>query len=420
MNKADVTHIELKNGMKLLCKPNKANPTVSIRLSLAGGIADDPRGKSGLANFARSLLAKGTKTHPAAWLSEKIDSLGLEIGFFAGRHTTSMSARVLSENLSPALKLIAEILSEPEPPSDEAERMRIRILTAIKQSKDDPAFVATDKMAKLIYGRTHPYAQTSNGTVKSVQEISLEDICGFYSEKLLPGAAICVIVGDISTAEIEDLADATLGRWTGGGSFDLEPPKSVKLAVEPKHIDVKMPGKTQSDVALGFQGISRLDPDFHALTVGNTVLGRLSLGGRIGQRVRDQEGLAYYAYTAFDAGIGAGPYVFRAGVNPAHVDRAVEVAVEEMRKARDQGITLQEMEDAVVYLAGGMARQVETNGGMASILLTQEIFSLGDDFYLRFDSILRDLSLDDVNKALAAHLHPDHYCLAVAGPEVDA
>jgi predicted Zn-dependent peptidase len=88
-----------------------------------------------------------------------------------------------------------------------------------------------------------------------------------------------------------------------------------------------------------------------------------------------------------------------------------------MRSARDEGITSEEMEDAVLFLGGSMARQVETNAGMAATLLNQEIFGLGDDYYLRFESILRDLSLDEVNSALAEHLRPDSYHLAVAGPD---
>jgi len=378
---------------------------------------DDPRGKHGLASFARALLTKGTARRTAAQIAEKIDSLGLELGFSSGRHTLGLSARVLAENLRPALALIREVLAEPSPPADECERMRQRIATAIKRRLDDPASVAVDTLGEMIFGSRHPYSQTGQGTLKSVAAITLEDILEFYSERLKPGAATAVVVGDFDPDEIESIVAVTIGRWKGGGEFVLKEPKSVDLPDGPQRRDIALPEKTQTDVALGYQGIKRLDPAFHALQVGNTVLGRLSLGGRIGQRVRDREGMAYYAYTAFDAGVGAGPFMFRAGVAPANVDRAVELALEEMRCARDEGITAEEMEDAILYLSGGVARQVETNGGMAATLLHQETFGLGDDYYLRYESILRDLTLDDVNEVLAAHLHPDNYYLVVAGAE---
>ncbi|HUX06953.1 MAG TPA: pitrilysin family protein [Acidobacteriota bacterium] len=415
---AEVHHITLRNGMRLLARRNTANPTVSLQLSFAAGAVDDPRGKVGLANFARALLTKGTARHNAAWIAERIDDLGLELGFSSGRHTLGLGARVLAENLRPALKLIREIIAEPQPPAEEFEKMRARIATAIRRRLDDPASVAGETLAGMIYGPRHPYGLHSQGTLKSIEKILLDDVLSFYEKSLEPGAAIAVVVGDVEPAEVEILAGESLGRWQGGGEFVLEPPKSVELPVEPQRRFVVMPEKTQNDVALGYQGIKRLDPDYHALQIGNTVLGRLSLGGRIGQRVRDREGMAYYAYTGFDAGVGAGPFVFRAGVAPQNVDRAVEIALEEMRSARGEGITAEEMEDAVLYLSGGVARQVETNAGMASTLLSQEIFDLGDDHYLRYESILRELTLGDVNAALSKHLHPDNYCLAVAGAEV--
>ena len=416
MSGAEVQHLELENGLRLLCKVNPASPTVSIKMSIAAGAAEDPRGKEGLSDFARALLSRGTRSHNPARIAERIDSLGLELGFAAGRHTITASARVLGENLKHTLSLLSEVLDEPEPPEDEVERMRQRILTAVRRQQDDPGFVATEKLGRLIYGRSHPYGWTSEEITKAVRKISRDEILEFYTGKLAAGAAIAVLVGGFDVGTVESLASSTLGCWRGGGSFALRAPNDVKLPPEPKCKRIKMPEKTQSDIALGFRGIKRLDPSYHPFLVGNTVLGRLSLGGRIGQRIRDREGLAYYSFTSFEAGVGAGPFVFRAGVNPAHVDRAVQAALEEMRKAREKGITAEELEDAVVFLAGGMARQVETNGGMAATLLTQEIFGLGDDYYLHFETFLRELTLEAVNETLAAHLHADNYCLAVAGP----
>lgn len=201
----------------------------------------------------------------------------------------------------------------------------------------------------------------------------------------------------------------------GSRGFNVNPDPAENLKSAKDYI--KMPGKSQSDVATGFIGINRKHPDYYALQVGNTVMGRMGLGGRVGQKVRDKEGMAYYAHTFFDAGIDAGPYIFRAGVNPGNVDKAIEYALGEMKNVVAKGITQQEMEDAIVYMAGGLARQVETNSGMAGVILQQDLFELGDDFYLRYSEILQNLTLDDVNKALAKHVQTENYCLVVAGPE---
>lgn len=417
MSERKVHHVRLDSGMKLLLMPNPSNPTVSIQLSIAGGSDTDPQGKGGLSNFARALLTKGTVKSSAAKIAERIDALGMEIGFGSGRHSVTMGARVLKDHVEPAFKLITEVLSLPAPPEDEAERMRQRIITAIKQQADEPAAVAMDNLRRMVYGKRHPYGRPTEGDIRAVKSIALSDILSFYEERLLPGAVVGAVVGDLDAEAIADLAARTIGRWKGGGEHALVAPKTVSLPAEPQERRIGMPGKTQSEIALGFQGIKRLDPDYHALSVGNISLGRLSLGGRVGRRIRDEEGMAYYAYTSFDSGVGAGPFVFRAGVNPANVDRAVELALEELGSAKSSGLTPEEVEEAVLFLGGSIARQVETNGGMASTLLMQEIFGLGDDYYLRLEPILEALTREQVNEALATHLHPDRYCLVVAGPD---
>ena len=417
MSLDDLRKFQLPNGMKLLCRRNAANPTASFSFRLSTGSILEPVEKTGLASLAGSLITKGTDNKGAQDIAEAIDSLGLDLGFSTGKHTSSMGGRVLAEVLPAALKLAAEILSGAKPGEEELERMRQRILTGIQLKLDDPAAVASDKMMELIYGADHPYGKPFATALKTLPHITLEDILSYYREHVLPGAAIGVVVGDIELGEIEKIVKTATVKWQGGGDFNLQPADFVPLPENPRKEEIQMPGKTQSDIALGFQGIRRSDPDYYALQVGNTVLGRLGLGGRVGQRVRDKEGMAYYAFTSFDAGIGAGPYMFRAGVNPANIKRAVELALEEMTKAKKDGISQEEMDDAVTFLSGGMARQVETNSGMAAVMINQEIYGLGDDYYVRFPEILKSLILEDVNNALARHLQPQHYCLATAGPD---
>jgi zinc protease len=417
MTDKSLLKITLPNNLRMTCKRNPANPTVSFALRIATGSEDEPVEKFGLAGLAGALITKGTSKKSPGEIAQAIDEIGMEMAFQAGKHTGLLTARVMSENLEKALMLTAEVLANPAPPDDEVDRMRQRMITGIKMKLDDPAAVVTDRLMQMIYGPEHLYGRGMALMLKTLSGISRDDLSDYYSSRLLPGATMGVIVGDINTSNLDDIFKRTLGSWQGGGEFKVEPPAPVSLPDEPLSTDIPMPGKTQSDIALGFQGIRRVHPDYYALLTGNTVLGRLSLGGRIGRRVRDTEGMAYYAFTTFDAGIGAGPFMFRAGVNPANVGRSVELAIDEMSKAKKEGITQEELNDAVLFLQGSMTRQIETNGGMAATLLAQELYDLGDDYYLRFADIIGALSLDKVNKALKTHLHPEQYCLAVAGPK---
>jgi zinc protease len=82
-----------------------------------------------------------------------------------------------------------------------------------------------------------------------------------------------------------------------------------------------MMNKPQADVAYGFVSIARADPSYYAYQLMNHILGQYALGGRLGDSIRERQGMAYYVSSALDASVVEGPLFIRAGVNPANVDR---------------------------------------------------------------------------------------------------
>ena len=144
-----------------------------------------------------------------------------------------------------------------------------------------------------------------------------------------------------------------------------------------------MMNKAQADIAYGFNTILAPDPAYYALSVMNNVLGQYALGGRLGDSIRERQGMAYYVFSAFEPSLGEGPLVIRAGVNPANVDRAIASIDEEVRRMAAGGVSTEEMEASKRYLIGSMPRMLETNAGIATFLLSCEQFGLGMDHDVR-------------------------------------
>ena len=71
----------------------------------------------------------------------------------------------------------------------------------------------------------------------------------------------------------------------------------------------------------------------------NNALGQYGIGGRLGDSIRERQGMAYYVFSSFDANVVEGPLIVRAGVNPANVDRAIASIDEEMRRMAAEGMT---------------------------------------------------------------------------------
>ena len=158
-----------------------------------------------------------------------------------------------------------------------------------------------------------------------------------------------------------------------------------------------MMNKAQADIVYGFIAIRRTDPRYYACMLMNHVLGQYSMGGRLGDSIREKQGMAYYASSALDANIVEGPLVVRAGVSPANVDRAVASIDQEIAQVVRDGLTSKELEDSRRYLIGAMPRALETNAAIARFLQDAEFFGLGLDYDVRLPELLRSVTLDEVN-----------------------
>jgi zinc protease len=162
--------------------------------------------------------------------------------------------------------------------------------------------------------------------------------------------------------------------------------------------------------------ITRKDPAYYAYWVMNNIFGQYGLGGRLGDSIRERQGMAYYAFSAFDANVLEGPLVIRAGVNPANVDRAVASIDDEVRRMAAEGPTERELSDAKLYLVGSIPRMIETNGGIATFLQTAEFFGLGLDYDVRLPDLLNAVTLDDARQAARRALDVDRAVVVIAGP----
>jgi len=179
-----------------------------------------------------------------------------------------------------------------------------------------------------------------------------------------------------------------------------------------------MMDKAQVNVVFGHAGqLRRTDPDYYAAMVMNYVLGGgAGLESRLGERLRENMGLVYFVYSGFDASLGDGPWMGGFGANPANVDKAIAAVDEEIRRYIREGPTKKEFVEAIDYITGSFPIRLETNDGVASILLAAETYGLGMDYIQKYSSIYRAVTMDQVRAAAKKYLHPDSISFAIAGP----
>src|SRR5206468_5545833 len=176
-----------------------------------------------------------------------------------------------------------------------------------------------------------------------------------------------------------DAAIRVFGGWRKPVPKPIVLPPVVAAARRTRLV-VRMMNKAQADIAYGFTTIRRSDPGYYAFWLMNHVFGQYSIGGRLGESIRERQGMAYYVSSSFDANVAEGPLVVRAGVSPGNVDRAVASIDHEIRLLLTEGFTAKELDESKRFLIGSIPRALETNAAIAAFVQTAEFFNLGLDY----------------------------------------
>jgi zinc protease len=282
--------------------------------------------------------------------------------------------------------------------------------------EDNTRVVAERTWRELAYPSTHPYHRLTVGTAETISAASVDDLRAFHAAWYGPNQTTLIFVGDVDLDQAMASAEAELGDWPGARNERVEAslPASDLPGREVREVD--MAGKTQADVAIGLPTLDRGSSDYYALSFANHILGRMYFMGRFGEKVRDEQGLAYYAYSELQGSYGRGGWVMRAGVNPRNLDKALVSIDAELKRFLDEGPTPAEQADGVTSLLGSLPRQLETNEGAAAVIGEIELYDLGLDYLERYPDIVRSLTREQVTEAARRWIDLDHLVTAIAGP----
>ena len=415
-----VTRRVLDNGMTVVVYPNPTIPTLVARIAIKGGAMYDPADKAGLALFTARAMRRGTEGRTFEQLNEDTESRAVSIGLDAGKALMDTGGRALKEDTDFLLGTIAELVLSPSFPTAEIEKLRAQLRAGLREMETDTGSVAERAFREALYPEGHPYHNRTAGFLETVDTITRDDMLAFYSRYYRPDRAMFFVVGDVEPDEIVSKAQELFGSWSAGGE---EPePYTVPPVSGPqgaRSVFRFVPGKTQNDIVLGFPGLKRADPDYYAFDLMNLLLGRIGLMGRLGKNVRDDQGLAYHAGSSFEAGLGAGPWAVRAGVNPSSVLRAIESIKHEIERIRTEPISAEELEGGKRYMTGVMPLRLETSNGLLGALSEIELFGLGYDYISRYPDFISALTPEIVGEVAARRLSSQDYVVSIAGPPVE-
>jgi zinc protease len=411
----DITRHELSNGVVVLVRENHDSPSVVVSGYLSVGSYDECAVQAGLSSFAANALMRGTASRTFEQIYEELESVGASLGISGGTYTTSFGSKSLTEDLPSVLDILADVLRHPSFPRDQVERLRGETLTDLEERAHDTRRMAGLAFYELAYPQDHPYARSVVGYTETISVLSRDDLAEFYARGYGPQGMVVVLVGAVDTADALAQIERAFGDWEGR-AYERAPLPEVARIAEVRERAVAIPGKTQSDVVLGYPGPARAEPDFLDAVVCNTILGVFGLMGRLGEKVREEQGLAYYSFSRVDGGSGPGPWRVIAGVNPANIEQAVASIRVEIRRICEEWVDEEELKDNKAFITGSLPLRLETNEGVARTILNMERYGLGLDYLQRYADLINEITAERVQAVAQRWLDTDAYALAVAGP----
>jgi zinc protease len=414
LGRIDIGREQFENGFTLVSNETKETETVAISGSIKAGTIRDQPGSFGAAELVSRLLMRGTTEFSAGQISQKIEEVGATLSFENRDESVNFSGRCYNGVLDEVLVILADCLMNPTFPESEIALARNEILSEIKAEEDDTRSMAFRRIAELVFGKDAPYGRDSLGRPDELMTLTRSNLTRFHQENYSPDGLIVAMTGGYDFDDVRDKVDGLFSSWNNSSAskfsyYDTGPVAPNISVVEMKH-------KTQVDLAIGTKAVPRSSHDYYPLNLGNLILGRLGLYGRLGKNIREERGLAYYSFSTLQAKLFSGMFAAFAGVNPANVKKAIEGIFQEISKITTEPLHQKELETAKRNSVGSLSISLDTSSERVNILHDIEYNGLGLDYLERFPSILDRISSEEILGVFQKYVKSDRLSMVATGP----
>jgi zinc protease len=413
-----IQHWQTSTGARVYFIENRDLPMLDVSVEFPGGIVFERADSGGVAAMTNGLLDSGADGLSEDDIARALADVGASLGSRYDSDRAGMGLRTLSsaKERDRALDILARVLRSPSFPQAVLDREKVRVIGAIKESDTQPGTVASRNFYSLVYPG-HPYGRRGTGEVDAVQRMTRADLVQFHRQHYTRQHAVVAMVGDVSRAEAESIAEElTRGLPSGHGAAPEAPAvKPLAAGVErriPHHAQ-------QAHILVGAPGVRRDGPDYIPLYVGNYVLGGGGLVSRMSVEVREKRGLAYSAYSYFTPLLREGPFVIGMQTKREQAGEALKVADRVLREFLERGPTEAEVAAAKKGIIGGFPLRIDTNreihGYLALIGFYRLPLTYLEDFVKRVEAV----TIPEIRAAFKRHVDADRLVTVVVGPAAE-
>lgn len=400
----DIQRWQTDNGTRVLYVEAEELPMVDLRLVFDAGAARDGD-LPGTALMTISMLEEGAAGMSADEIASGFADVGARFSTDSKRDMAVVSLRTLTDSVAqkPAVDLLTRLISEPDFPEAAFSRLKNQLKTRLQSEKQSPGSVAQRAFYKNLYG-DHPYANMPTGTDASVDEIDTAVLEDFYEQYFVAENATLVIVGDVDKKQAEQLANKVTGNLPAGNKAEPLPEVPPLKNAQEKVIDHP---STQTHLLVGQPGMTRQDPDYFPLYVGNHILGGSGLVSIINDEIREKRGLSYSASSALMPMREKGPFMMSLQTRNEQADEALKVLKDTLSDFIENGPTETQLSDAKKNITGGFALRLDSNQEIADYLAMIGFYELPLDYLQTFKDNVNAVTVDEIEAAFERRVNID-------------
>ncbi len=424
-------------GVKVALLPKKTRgETVQLILTLHYGDAENLKGYNAAAGFLGDLMTRGTKSLTRQQIQDILDKNVARLGSGGGGGgggrrggggggggslgSVSFNIETKKANLPAVLEILRQVLREPTLPADEFEVMKAERISRAEQGRTEPQVLAANRLQRMMskYPKDDVrYVPTVDESIEQLKGATIEQVRTLYSDYLGAGHGELAIVGAFEPSEILPIVEKALDGWEAKKTYArIERP--LASGIESARETIATPDKANAVYVGGIgMAVRDDDPDYPALVAGNFILGGGALSSRLGNRLRQKEGLSYGA----GSGFSADPEDKRAMLsisaicNPANLPKVVAGVDDELKKFLADGVTAEELEQAKTgYLKQQQVRR-SSDSALCSLLASHLHLDRTMKHDAEIEAAIGRLTTDAVAKATKRYFDPSKLIVIGAG-----
>jgi zinc protease len=401
----------LGNGLTIVLIDDQRTPLINYRLAFRTGDAHEPVEMPGLMDMMTGLLTEGTASRNSREIAEQVARLGATLQAGANSDYTTVAASSLTMFGEDILALMADVALKPVFPENEVELAKQNTKESLKQQRAQPAFLASEMVAKMMYGE-HPYSVTAP-TQESIDAMTRQRLIDFHRSKFVPNNAVMFVVGDVDHEATLKQIEKFFGDWQPGtiegDSFPAPPRRSSRVAYV-----VDRPGSAQANIIIANSGITRTSADYFPMLVMHTILGA-NASSRLFMNLREEKGYTYGAYSSLDARRTAGTFRATAEVRTPVTGDSLKEFFYELNRIRDDRVSEKEVADAKSYLTGVFPIRLETQEGVIDQLVQLKMFGLPDDYLDIYRTRVQQVTIEQIQEVAQKYVKPDEAAIVIVG-----